>query len=94
MSRGGGGGPPVSSAGARRELSTGTKPDGGWAGMVVTEWKQQRENPEDGRLPQAPVRLLQQSPHETAPATTGQRIPITTSPRKIHVRRPRHMSFL
>jgi hypothetical protein len=94
MSRGEGGGPPVSSAEASREPSTGTKPGGGGAGRVEAEWKQQREKPVVGTLPQGLVRPLQQSPQETAPATTGQRTPSTTSPKKIHAKRPRPMALL
>jgi hypothetical protein len=95
MSRGYGGGTPDSSAAASRELPTGTKPDGGGIGRVEAEWKQQREKPVPG-VPQVLVRPLQQSPHETAPATTGQRMPSATSPRKSHAgQRPRRiLSFI
>jgi hypothetical protein len=92
MSCGDGGGPPVSSTAASREPSAGTKLAGGSSGGVETEWKQQRENPVVA-VPQGLGRW-QQSPQETAPAATGQRMPRATSPRKIHARRPRHMAFL
>lgn len=94
MSRDRGGRPPISSSEARRELSTGAKPKGGGAGRVEVELRQHREKPAAGGLPQTLVRVLQQSPQEIAPATTGQRIPRTTSPKKSHVRRPRRMTSL
>jgi hypothetical protein len=93
MSRGRGDGPPVSSAGTRRELTTDAKPAGGRTGRVEAEWKQQRENPVAG-MPQALVRLRQQSARGTAPATTGQRMPRKTRARKSDAERRRDMFSL
>jgi hypothetical protein len=92
MSRGKGDGPPVSSAGARRKLPTDAKPARGRTGRVEAEWKQQREKPVAG-MPQALVRLRQQSARGTAPATTGQRMPSPTRARKSNAERRRDMSI-
>ena len=54
----------------------GSKLEEGRSGRVEAEWKQQTENPVAGML-QSLVRLSQQSPQETARATTGQRTPST-----------------
>ncbi|MES1240923.1 MAG: hypothetical protein ABUT39_04830 [Acidobacteriota bacterium] len=91
MSREKGGSSPACSTGGKEELSASAKPEKGGAGRVEVEWKQQREKPVAGGFPQALVRLPQQSPQETAPARTGQRMPRITSPRKSHAGRPRLM---